>query len=410
MDKENDTERPINVHLSSTEDEQLLHTSGDIGNYFQDEGGSLNFFTRVDSAEIIYHERPKKAKIIGNYLIGHVLGEGSYGKVKECLDTESLSRRAVKILKQRQLKRIPNGVSNVKREIILLKKLHNKHVIKLFDVFVSEEKQKIYLFMEYCVGSLQSMLDNVESKCFPLWQAHLYFVQLIDGVDYLHSRGIVHKDIKPPNLLLSLDETLKITDLGVAEELDMYSKVDCCSLSQGSPAFQAPEIADGAEYFSAFKADVWSCGVTLFNITTGKLPFMADNIYKLFECIVKCEYTIPELDSPHCTDCIKGMLKKDSTERFSIKDIKSHEWYRRKLGRSKEYVPPPPYNKDDMLRRMSVIPNLEILYMEESAESETEVELQHVEDYKKASRQHSNDNKKKGSSVKNFSGSFCKLS
>lgn len=75
----------------------------------------------------------------------------------------------------------------------------------------------MYLIMEYCVGGLQEMLDSVPEKRLPMYQAHDYFVQLLDGLEYLHGRGIIHKDIKPGNLLLTLDHMLKITDFGVAE-------------------------------------------------------------------------------------------------------------------------------------------------------------------------------------------------
>lgn len=80
---------------------------------------------------------------------------GSYGKVKEVLDSETLCRRAVKILTQRKLKRIPNGEQNVRREIQLLQVLKHKNVVQLLDVLYNEEKQKMYLVMEYCVGGLQ---------------------------------------------------------------------------------------------------------------------------------------------------------------------------------------------------------------------------------------------------------------
>ena len=103
------------------------------------------------------------------------------------------------------------------REIQLQKGLDNVHVIKLLEVLYNDEKQKMYIIMEHCVGGLQGLLESTASKKLPIWQAHNYFCQLIDGLIYLHSKGIIHKDIKPGNLLLSLDGTLKISDFGVAE-------------------------------------------------------------------------------------------------------------------------------------------------------------------------------------------------
>lgn len=116
---------------------------------------TIPFFQRVDSADIIYKSKKKKCKMIGKYVMGDVLGEGSYGKVKEMLDSETLCRRAVKILKKRKLRRIPNGEQNVQREIQLLRILRHKNVIELVDVMYNDEKQKMYLVMEFCVGVLQ---------------------------------------------------------------------------------------------------------------------------------------------------------------------------------------------------------------------------------------------------------------
>ncbi|KAF4117927.1 hypothetical protein G5714_002480 [Onychostoma macrolepis] len=301
--------------------------------------GMDTFIHRIDSTEVIYQPRRKRAKLIGKYLMGDLLGEGSYGKVKEMLDSETLCRRAVKILKKKKLRRIPNGEANVKKEIQLLRRLQHKNVIQL------------------------EMLDSVPEKRFPVFQAHGYFCQLLDGLEYLHSQGIVHKDIKPGNLLLTTDGALKISDLGVAEALHPFAEDDTCRTSQGSPAFQPPEIANGLDTFSGFKVDIWSAGVTLYNITTSLYPFEGDNIYKLFENIGKGDYTVPEECGPLLSDLLRGMLEYDPVKRFSIQRIRQHNWVRKKHPPSEPPVPiPPSAETRDRWRSMTVVPYLEDLH------------------------------------------------
>uniref|UniRef100_A0ABI0P6F7 non-specific serine/threonine protein kinase n=1 Tax=Bos taurus TaxID=9913 RepID=A0ABI0P6F7_BOVIN len=267
--------------------------------------GMDTFIHRIDSTEVIYQPRRKRAKLIGKYLMGDLLGEGSYGKVKEVLDSETLCRRAVKILKKKKLRRIPNGEANVKK----------------------------------------------------------YFCQLVDGLEYLHSQGIVHKDIKPGNLLLTTGGTLKISDLGVAEALHPFAEDDTCRTSQGSPAFQPPEIANGLDTFSGFKVDIWSAGVTLYNITTGLYPFEGDNIYKLFENIGKGDYTIPGDCGPPLSDLLRGMLEYEPAKRFSIQQIRQHSWFRKKHPPAEQPVPiPPSADCKDRWRGMTVMPYLEDLH------------------------------------------------
>lgn len=92
--------------------------------------------------------------------------------------------------------------------------------MSLIEVLINEEKGKVYLILEYCSGVLKDIIENSATKKLPHWHAHYFFTQLIDGLDYLHSRNVVHKDIKPGNLLINNCGILKIADFGVAEQLD----------------------------------------------------------------------------------------------------------------------------------------------------------------------------------------------
>lgn len=292
-------------------------------------------------SDLLIYQKDSRPKFVGRYLIGDLIGEGSYSKVKEVIDSETLERRAVKIMKKQRLKKIPNGEENVRRETRLMSRLNHKNVIKLVDIIYNEEKQKLYIVMEYCVTVLQELFDRAPENKLPISQAHYYFVQLLDGLEYLHSQGIIHKDIKPSNLLINNSNIIKITDLGVSEQLDLFNPSDLCSTSQGSPAFQAPELADGVEKFSGYKIDIWSSGVTLFSITTGRYPFEGENIYRLFEKISKGEFTMPEDLDPALQNLLLGMLEKDPDKRFSLIQVKSHDWVRRKHPPISEHVPLP---------------------------------------------------------------------
>ncbi|XP_063413122.1 serine/threonine-protein kinase stk11-like [Mytilus trossulus] len=366
---------PTDIFLAPNEYGHSALEHVDQLDFLNDSDGGLPFFHRVESSEVVYQPRRKKAKMVGKYLVGDLLGEGSYGKVKEVIDTVTLCRRAVKILKKRKLRKIPNGEQNVLREIQLLKRLHHKHVVFLDDVIFNDEKQKMYIFMEYCVCELQEMLESAADKKFPIFQAHYYFKQLVEGLIFLHSRGIVHKDIKPGNLLLARDETLKITDFGVAEEIALHAFDDTCHTSQGSPAFQPPEIANGEDSFPGFKVDVWSSGVTLYNMTTGKYPYDGDNIYKLFNNISKGVYTIPDSIDSVLTNLLHGMLAFTPDKRMTIEQVQLHDWVRKRHPRSLDYVKFPPTKEGlDKHHSMSVMQYLDDLHCPEEEEECDEYE------------------------------------
>ncbi|KAM8707326.1 hypothetical protein ACLKA7_011420 [Drosophila subpalustris] len=345
-------EHPQVTWLDDDEIDTLDRVTLDIGNMF---------FNRVDSQDIIYQQKKKNIKMVDKYVMGDVLGEGSYGKVKEAMNSENLTRLAVKILTKRKLRRIPNGEQNVTREIHLLKQLKHQNVVQLVDVLYNDEKQKMYLVMEYCIGGLQEMLDCAPDKKMPLYQAHTYFLQLVNGLEYLHSCRVIHKDIKPGNLLLTLDQTLKISDFGVAEQLDLFAPDDTCTTGQGSPAFQPPEIANGHETFAGFKVDIWSSGVTLYNLATGLYPFEGDNIYRLLENIGRSQWIAPdwlyELDAAFA-NLILGMLQADPSARLSLQQIRKDSWFLSAPAVTGPPIPIPPH-KGDKVGRSSVLPYLE---------------------------------------------------
>lgn len=110
----------------------------------------------------------------------------------------------------------------------------------------------------------------------------------------------------------------------------------------GTPAFQCPEIANGEESYSGFSIDIWSCGVTLYNLVTGLLPFEADNIYLLFQTIGRGVYTIPDDIDPHLTSLLHGLLNVNKSLRFTIEQIKQHDWFRRRPPRTFDFLPFPP--------------------------------------------------------------------
>ena len=326
------------VYWESGENGEAMLMNGDFGG---GEDGLLKI-QRVDSKDVIFDTRPKKAKMLGKYIMCDILGEGSYAKVKEVIDSETLIRRAVKIMKRRKLRKIPHGEQNAEREIKLLKDLKHENVMSMTEVFYNEEKGKIYVVLEYCVGVLKDILDKVHNKKFPTWQAHHYFGQLMNGLEYLHSQRVIHKDIKPGNLLLNAAGILKIADLGVAEKLDLYSDPDKISTrGMGTPAFQPPEIANGLEVYPGYKLDVWSSGTTLYNFVTGEYPFEGETIYRLFEAIGRCEFDFPvgsNLD-PVLQSLIRGMLTKDPHERLSVSQVISHDWLRKKHPASSPAIP-----------------------------------------------------------------------
>lgn len=352
-------------HLHEPDSEQFAELEHDIALSAERVqsiiAGQGLLFTPLNEGSFVEEVFSRKGpKSYNGYLFGAKIGEGSYAKVKEVVDETTLVRRAVKIIKHSRLRKIQNGLENVERELRILNRVKHENVIRLIEVFRREQKNKLYVVMEFCMGSIQQLLDTAHENRLSNDECHRYFVDLMKGLEYLHSVGIVHKDIKPANLLVSLDFTLKISDFGVAEELPLYQKDDLCQLVQGTPKFQAPELVSGnTECYSGFASDIWSCGVTLYNMISGLYPFEGAVIMRLFDNIARADLVMPvnvKLDD-NLVVLLRGLLTKDAKKRFTIEYVKRNQWYAK--PRVKVAFPPQLSRCGPVQRPLTVYPALE---------------------------------------------------
>ena len=218
-----------------------------------------------------------------------------------------------------------NPIDLVKTEIAILKKLNHPNVVKLFEVLDDPSQDSMFMVFELCKnGTIMHLDDNPQS--LPLFVARSYFQQLLLGIEYLHEHDIVHRDIKPDNMLLSSDNVLKIVDFGVSEIFTNEQAI--VKKSAGSPAFYAPEMCSSSHGDLQAKAvDVWAMGVTLFCMVVGNLPFQASSsILELYHDIQTKEPDYPQTLDPSLTDLLRKMLDKDPIKRITIEQIRLHPW------------------------------------------------------------------------------------
>ncbi len=186
---------------------------------------------------------------------------------------------------------------------------------------------RLYIVMELVQGGELFELINERGELEPKL-ARNYFQQLVEGVDYCHRRGVYHRDLKPENLLVDENGTIKITDFGVSSMKGGKNGNDLLYTACGTPYYAAPEIINGAkEGYSGVKIDAWSCGIILYLLLTGKLPFMNRDMNDLYAEISRCQVTYPSSLSSEAKDLISHLLVKDPNERYSLDDVRRHPWF-----------------------------------------------------------------------------------
>lgn len=285
-----------------------------------------------------------------HYILGDTIGSGSYAEVRECVDTRTLQRCAVKIINKHYLRRqAPQALLNQLQEIRLLRRFDCVNVISMKECLL--RGSRIYIILEYCSFVLSDLLNEQPANRLCVQLAKNLFKQLVAGIDYLHSLGIVHRDIKPQNLLIASCGTLKIIDFGVSQVLSMWTRDDLCSNYEGSPLFQAPEIVVGhLTVYAGYKVDVWAAGVTLYLMLFGEYPFNDEALLSLYDKILSQEPSFPvdkvKLDNETiAVDLLSLMLEKSHSERASIELIKKHPW----LNWQPSHIIDRPFCRDNLL-------------------------------------------------------------
>ncbi|XP_008390487.1 CBL-interacting serine/threonine-protein kinase 1-like isoform X1 [Malus domestica] len=264
-----------------------------------------------------------KGMRLGKYELGRTLGEGNFGKVKFAKNVESGQSFAVKILEKTKIIDL-KFTDQIKNEIGTLKLLKHPNVVRLHEVVAS--KTKIYMVLEYVTGG--ELFDKIaHNGKLTETEGRKLFQQLIDGVSYCHNKGVSHRDLKLENVLVDAKGNIKISDFGLSALPQDFREDGLLHTTCGSPNYVAPEILANKGYDGA-TSDVWSCGVILYVILTGFLPFDDRNLAVLYQKILKGETSIPKWLSPGAKNLLKRILDPNPATRITMTGIKPDEWFK----------------------------------------------------------------------------------
>ncbi|XP_066355510.1 CBL-interacting protein kinase 15-like [Miscanthus floridulus] len=258
------------------------------------------------------------------YEMGRLLGKGTFGKVHYGRNLESNQSVAIKMMDKDKVLKV--GFSEqIKREITTMRLVAHKNIVHLHEVMAT--RNKIYIVMEYVKGG--ELFDK--SGKLTEAAAHKYFQQLISAVDHCHSRGVYHRDLKPENLLLDENENLKVTDFGLSALSESKRQDGLLHTSCGTPAYVAPEVISKIGYDGA-KSDIWSCGVVLFVLAAGYLPFQGPNLMEMYRKIQHGDFRCPSWFSHKLKKLLYKILDPNPSTRISIQKIKESTWFRKGPG------------------------------------------------------------------------------
>ncbi|CAK5261918.1 unnamed protein product [Mycena citricolor] len=273
---------------------------------------------------------PKRGALpkFGSYYMLQTLGEGEFGKVKLGIHCKYGEEAAVKLIRRESVHN-ESKMAKIAREIEILDSLRHPNIVRLYDVF---ETDKFFgIILEYAAGG--ELFDHILAhRHLKERDAARLFAQLVSGVWYMHQKNIVHRDLKLENLLLDRNRNLVITDFGFANQFqrkDLLMETMC-----GSPCYAAPELVMQEGSYVGTAADVWSCGVILYAMLSGYLPFDddpdnpdAENISKLYAYISKTPVSFAEHVSDNARDLLCLMLVPNPVLRCELVTVMRHPWF-----------------------------------------------------------------------------------
>jgi len=251
------------------------------------------------------------------------LGVGTFGKVKLAEHEITGRKVAIKIINRRKMETL-NMQEKIRREISILQFIKHPHVIRLYELI--DTPSDMFMVMEYVPGG--ELFDHIVHKLrLQEDEARRFFQQILSAVEFCHENMVVHRDLKPENLLLDSNLHVKVCDFGLSNRIydGEFLKTSC-----GSPNYASPEVVSGRAYGGP-EVDVWSCGVVLYALLCGSLPFDDENVPNLFRKIKHGNFTLPGHLSSEAKDLLVQMLVVDPVKRITFRQIRNHRWFKSNL-------------------------------------------------------------------------------
>lgn len=264
----------------------------------------------------------KKGTVLMNkYELGRMLGQGTFAKVYHARHLKTGQSIALKIIDKDRVLRV-GLMDQIKREISIMRLVRHPNVVQLHEVMAT--KTKIYLALEHVKGG--ELFNKVAKGRLKEASARKYFQQLIAAVDFCHSRGVYHRDLKPENLLLDESGNLKVSDFGLSALLESRRQDGLLHTTCGTPAYVAPEVLLKKGY-DGQKADIWSCGVILYVLLTGYLPFHSSNLMVMYRKISRADFKCPRWFPSDVKRLMYRILDPNPATRMSVDKLKENRWF-----------------------------------------------------------------------------------